>query len=108
MTIKEFKSQKDHQYAAIQIIGASIQTYNHFEDYSIPDETSKGLDKQKLSKDKFLEYVYNYYVDKSSINLDYGDDLKYQNDCKTFMINRINENSYEVGKDWLYSAKFNQ
>lgn len=85
---------------SVEIIGANIQIYGHFEAYQIPDNIGRSLS-CKVSLEYLLKYIDLYYNSKTSMNYDYGDNLKEQNAVKRFIIKRINNSSYDVGVEWI-------
>lgn len=92
---------------SIQIIGAAIQVYGHFEVYTIPYGDGKSIvNEADVTKDEFLRLTYEYFTNKNRINYDYGDDLKHQNQVKKFIRDRINCESLSIGDSWMKSRKF--
>lgn len=89
----------DKHKKAIQIIGAEIQTYNHFAEYSVP--FTENIDDDGIS---LLDCVYNYFYTKmhnSDYYSDTTEDLKDERQCKSFIKKRINDESYDIGMQWL-------
>lgn len=89
---------------AVDIIGCNIETYGHFEVYTIPDETETGISDEwaKANPNAFLQYVEDYYKNRKAINRDYGDDLKEQNATKRFLLSRVNKEKHkDLGMKWI-------
>lgn len=91
----------------VKIIGANVQIYGHFEVYKIPYSNGNGIHSERdVTIEEFLELVDGYYNDKKLCNFDYGDDLSDQNRTKNFIIKRINDESFKLGKEWLEHQQF--
>lgn len=89
-----------------EIIGANIQIYGHFAIYNIPYEDSSSITNESdVTKEEFIRLTYDYYH-SDRLNANSGDDVKESNQIKRFIIKRINNSSYEIGKNWLENQKF--
>lgn len=95
------KHLSEEQNEAVKLIGANIQVYGHYATYSCPDESEKAISKDITIKE-FLNFVYDYYY-TDRLNRDYGDDIKEQKSNKNFLKKRVNENSFNIGIEWIES-----
>lgn len=95
-----------HNKEAIEIIGANIQTYGHFECYQIPYENGKPIrNESDVTLDNFLNLLHEYY-NSGRLNEDYGEDAKEWNSIKRFIKKKVNNLSYDIGKEWVDNQKF--
>lgn len=91
---------------ALSIIGVEQSIYGHFAAYSIPDESGHGISDQnaKDNIEYFLQQIENHYRSKESLNRDYGDDLKEQNNVKRFVIRNAKKDqaaNIASGLEWV-------
>ena len=101
-----FIMSTEKQVKAIELIGAEIETYGHFASYSIPDESGKGITNESLlSKEAFLDLVYEYFYSKR-MNYDYFEDEKECQSVKSFVKKRVKDTSYQTGLEWVDSHTF--
>lgn len=94
--------EKRKYIKAIQIIGADIQIYGHFDPFDIVDENSEVID-DITNIYEFLNCVYNFYHNKKLYNPRYGNDLQRQNDIKDVIKSSIDDQSYTIGMQWIDS-----
>lgn len=91
---------------ALNYIGASIQTYGHFDCYSIPGRNCESIeDTRKIDRDEFLTLTYEY-LSTSRLNYGYGDDVSEQNAIKRFIMSRINAQSISLGATWVLEQEW--
>lgn len=91
---------------AVNIIRCNVDVYGHFDVYMIPGEDGHGYLDSKAKEDieSFLKSIEGYYNNKKMLNVDYGTDLKDQNACKRFILNRVDKEKHKsIGVDWLNS-----
>lgn len=91
---------------ALSIIGAEQSIYGHFDVYSIPDDSGHGILDQdaKDNIEHFLQQIENHYRSTKSLNRDYGDDLKKQNNVKRFVIRNAKKDqasNVASGLEWV-------
>lgn len=100
-------SDLENKYSfALSIIGAEQSIYGHFAVYSIPDDSGHGISDQdaKSNIGHFLQQIENHYRNTKSLNLDYGDDLKDQNNVKRFVIRNAKKDqaaNIASGLEWV-------
>lgn len=98
---------KDTKYReAIEIIGAHVVIYNHFDAYEVTDAkgTPYTIDMLKANPEKFLLDVATFHKSKHLLNPNYGDDLKEQNQIKRFILSRLSKDRvtcYKAGIEWF-------
>ena len=85
---------------AIEYIGANIQIYRGFDFYFIPDEGGSEL-YPPVSKKRLLQLVYEYYHKRDRFTPSDLCDVEDAKECKRFLKSRVNDESYQIGLDWL-------
>ena len=92
-----------HKYIkAIQIIGANMQMYGHFDSFDIVDRNSEVID-NITNIYEFLKCVYRYYHSRKLYNPRYGNSLQRQNAVKDIIKSSIDDQSYALGMLWIDS-----
>lgn len=90
---------------AIEYIGANIQTYGHFEVYSISNEDGSEL-YFPVGRERLLQLVYEYYHKRDRLTPSDLFDTKHARKCKSFLKSRVNDESYQIGLHWLDKQNF--
>lgn len=85
---------------AIEYIGANIQAYRHFALYDIPNEDGSDLD-LPVSRERLLQLVYEYYHKRDRFTPSDLCDVEYARECKSWLRSQVNDESYQIGLDWL-------
>lgn len=91
---------------ALNYIGASIQTYGHFDWYSIPNRDGKPIaTTSEIDRYEFLALTYEY-LSTDRVNYGYGKEVPEQNATKRFIMSRVNDQSISLGATWVLEQEW--
>ena len=98
----------DIEKSALELIGANIQAYGHFLGIEVLDANGHSFEKlTDFTKEEVFQMVVDYYdLNKNLYSISDQDNITEARGCKRFIKKHINDESLNIGLEWLSDHTF--